>query len=251
MIGAVIASETTKHIKKSPPFLACFIAPSSPFDGIITLFVLRKRTLADTIQNTAHSRGQIVPCDMDVHWHCDRELMKDLKLRCSLFLSCPSSEDMMLAGEIQAQLHIIIILIRYYSHIFTTNISLPSCFPPTCLYLSSGYGTKGKLCLLFTDVCWRLSWIFLFPPLLIFYRSVGLKVHLFQLANDLFWAIGKYLSQLVLVLKSLRDGAEGSAKSINLSGNGDMIYAGRGAAPREQEDLAQAWKDEYTLLKIS
>lgn len=168
MIGAVIASETTKHIKKSPPFLACFIAPSSPFDGIITLFVLRKRTLADTIQNTAHSRGQIVPCDMDVHWHCDRELMKDLKLRCSLFLSCPSSEDMMLAGEIQAQLHIIIILIRYYSHIFTTNISLPSCFPPTCLYLSSGYGTKGKLCLLFTDVCWRLSWIFLFPPLLIF-----------------------------------------------------------------------------------
>lgn len=77
------------------------------------------------------------------------------------------------------------------------------------------------------------------------YRSVGLKVHLFQLANDLFWAIGKYLSQLVLVLKSLRDGAEGSAKSINLSGNGDMIYAG------EQEDLAQAWKDEYTLLKIS
>lgn len=83
------------------------------------------------------------------------------------------------------------------------------------------------------------------------YRSVGLKVHLFQLANDLFWAIGKYLSQLVLVLKSLRDGAEGSAKSINLSGNGDMIYAGRGAAPREQEDLAQTWKDEYTLLKIS
>lgn len=72
------------------------------------------------------------------------------------------------------------------------------------------------------------------------YRSGGLKVHLFQLANDLFRAIGKYLSQLVLVLKSLRDGAEGSAKSINLSGNGDMIYAGRGVAPQEQEDLAQA-----------
>ena len=28
------------------------------------------------------------------------------------------------------------------------------------------------------------------------------------------------------MLKSLRDGAEGSAKSINLSENGDMIYAG-------------------------
>lgn len=128
----------------------------------------------------------------------------------------------------------------------------PAVSPPTCLYLSSGHGTKDKLCLLFTDLCWRLSWIFAFSasPYLL-YRSVGLKVHLFQLANDLFWAIGKYLSQLVLVLKSLRDGAEGSAKSINLSGNGDMIYAGRGAAPREQEDLAQAWKDEYTLLKIS
>ena len=41
------------------------------------------------------------------------------------------------------------------------------------------------------------------------------------------------------MLKSLRDGAEGSAKSINLSENGDMIYAGWAAAPREQEDLAQ------------
>lgn len=83
------------------------------------------------------------------------------------------------------------------------------------------------------------------------YRSVGLKVHLFQLANDLFWAVGKYLSQLVLVLKSLRDGAEGSAKSINLSENGDMIYAGCAATPPEQDDLAQPWEDKYTLLKIS
>ena len=83
------------------------------------------------------------------------------------------------------------------------------------------------------------------------YRSVGLKVHLLQLANDLFWAVGKYLSQLVLVLKSLRDGAEGSAKSINLSEKGDMIYAGCAATPPEQGDLAPPWKDEYTLLKIS
>jgi len=73
----------------------------------------------------------------------------------------------------------------------------------------------------------------------ILYRSVGLKVHLFQLANDLFRAVGKYLSQLVLVLKSLRDCAEGSAKSINLSENGDMIYVGRAATLHEQEDLAQ------------
>lgn len=57
MMGTVIASETMKHIKKSPPFLACFIASSSPLDGIITLFVLRKRKLAETIQTTAHPRG--------------------------------------------------------------------------------------------------------------------------------------------------------------------------------------------------
>lgn len=66
----------------------------------------------------------------------------------------------------------------------------------------------------------------------------GLKVHLFQLANDLFQAVGKYLSQLVLVLKILRDGAEGSAKSINLSENGDMKYASQAATPHEQEDSA-------------
>lgn len=189
---------------------------------------------------------------MDVHWHCDRKLLKDLKLRRSLFLSCPSSEDIMLAGEIQAQLHIIITLIRYYSHIFTTNISLPSCFPSYLLvFIIRAWNKRQTLPSLHRLM---LKIVLNFPfsasPYLL-YRSVGLKVHLFQLANDLFWAIGKYLSQLVLVLKSLRDGAEGSAKSINLSGNGDMIYAGRGAAPREQEDLAQAWKDEYTLLKIS
>lgn len=74
MMGTVIASETTEHIKKSPPFLACFIASSSPLDGIITLFVLRKRKMAETIQTTAHPRGEIVPCDMDLLWHSDRDL---------------------------------------------------------------------------------------------------------------------------------------------------------------------------------
>lgn len=62
MTGTVIASETTQHIKKSPPFRACFIASSSLLDGIITLFVLRKRKLAETIQT--HCPSQRVDCPL-------------------------------------------------------------------------------------------------------------------------------------------------------------------------------------------
>lgn len=60
--------------------------------------------------------------------------MKDLKLRCSLFLSCPSSEDMMLAGEIQAQLHIIITLILF-SYIYHKHL-IAQLFPLllACIY---------------------------------------------------------------------------------------------------------------------
>lgn len=60
-----------------------------------------------------------------------------------------------------------------------------------------------------------------------------------------FEQLGKYLSQLVLVLKSLRDGAEGAAggekkKSINLSEDGDMIYAGCAATPPQRRDVGTA-----------
>lgn len=144
---------------------------------------------------------------------------------------------------------------RYYSHIFTINISLPSCCPSYSLaFIIRARNKRQTLQTLSFLHGLMLQMVRIFPLSIspnLLYRSVGLKVHLFQLANDLFWAVGKYLSQLVLVLKSLRDGAEGSAKSINLSENGDMIYAGWAATPQEQEDLAQPWKDEYTLLKIS
>lgn len=55
-----------------------------------------------------------------------------------------------------------------------------------------------------------------------------------------FKQLEKNLSQLVLVLKILRDGAEGSAKSIKLSENGDMMYAGQAATPHEQDGSAQS-----------
>ena len=74
---------------------------------------------------------------------------------------------------------------------------------------------------------------------------MGLKVHLFQLANDLFQAVGKNLSQLVLVLKSLKDGAEGRAKSINLSENGDMIYVGPGGP------LWKSWRTWHRREKMN
>lgn len=61
MMGAVIASQTTERIKNPLPSLACFIASSSSLDGIITLFVLRKRKLAAAIQTTVHPRGSIAP----------------------------------------------------------------------------------------------------------------------------------------------------------------------------------------------
>lgn len=139
---------------------------------------------------------------------------------------------------------------RYYSHIFTINISLPSCCPSYSLAFIIRAQNKRRTLSSLHGLMLQIVWIFPFSiSSNLLYRSVGLKVHLFQLANDLFWAVGKYLSQLVLVLKSLRDGAEGSVKSINLSENGDMIYAGWAATPQEQEDLAQPWKDEYTLLK--
>lgn len=38
----------------------------------------------------------------------------------------------------------------------------------------------------------------------------------------------------------LRDGAEGSAKSINLSENSDMMYAGQAATPHERDDSARS-----------
>lgn len=61
MMGAVIASQTTERIKNPLPSLACFIASSSSLDGIITLFVLRKRKLAAAIQTTVRPRGSIAP----------------------------------------------------------------------------------------------------------------------------------------------------------------------------------------------
>lgn len=158
---------------------------------------------------------------------------------------------MILGGKIMAQLHIIInpdkILFSYiyHKHFIDQLLSLLLAF---IIIARNKRQTLSFLHGLMLQIVRTFS-LPISPNLL--YRSVGLKVHIFQLANDLFWAVGKYLSQLVLVLKSLRDGAEGSAKSINLSENGDMIYAGWAATPREQEDLAQSWKDEYTLLKIS
>lgn len=96
MMGAVIASQTTERIKNPLPSLACFIASSSSLDGIITLFVLRKRKLAAAIQTTVRPRGSIAPPDMDVLWHSDRDLQSyqeggDLKQRRTRFLPCPSS----------------------------------------------------------------------------------------------------------------------------------------------------------------
>lgn len=184
---------------------------------------------------------------------------EDLEQRCSSFPHCPSSLCLWSwryeasGGKIQAQLHIIItpdkILFPYinHKHFIVQLLSLLL----SCIHQQRAQH-KTNLFFFFSFLHRLVLGFFplsISPNLL--YRSVGLKVHLFQLANDLFWAVGKYLSQLVLVLKSLRDGAEGSAKSINLSENGDMIYAGWAATPREQKDLAKPWKDEYRLLKIS
>lgn len=261
MMGTVIASVTTKHIKKSPPLLPCFIASSSLLDGIITLFVLRKRKLAETIQTHCPSQRVDCPllygCVLTVIGTYSYQYGEDLKQWWALFLRFPSSLCLWswrfeAGGKIEAQLHIIIttdkILFSYiYCKHFTAKLL---SFLLRGIYHQNAEEKTNSL--FYMDLWCRLLGIFplsISPNLL--YRSVGLKVHLFQLANDLFWAVGKYLSQLVLVLKSLRDGAEGSAKSINLSENGDMIYAGSAATPQEQENLAQPWKDEYTLLKIS
>lgn len=154
--------------------------------------------------------------------------------------------------KILAQLHVIITpnkkLFSYIHHKLFIAWLLSLLF--SCIYHQGAEQKANSLFhVRFLLQVVRIFPLSIFPNLL--YRSARLKVHLFQLANDLFWAVGKYLSQLVLVLKSLRDGAEGSAKSISLSENGDMIYAGCAATPLEQEDLAQPWKDEYTLLKIS
>lgn len=194
---------------------------------------------------------------MDVLWHSDRDLQSyqeggDLKQRRTRFLPCPSSFRLWswrvwrleggrcatAACYYHPRIKILFSYI-YHKHFIAQLLSLPL----GCICHRSDR-TKRRLSFLpptRTPGAARFLFPLSIPPNLP-YGSVGLKVHLFQLANDLFWAVGKYLSQLVLVLKSLRDGAEGSAKSINLSENGDMIYAGWVAHSAGAEGLGTGTK---------
>lgn len=194
---------------------------------------------------------------MDVLWHSDRDLQSyqeggDLKQRRTRFLPCPSSFclwswrvwrlDGGRCATAACYYHPRIKILS--SYIYHKHFSSPSCCPSHSVAFVIGATEQKGDCLSppHTD---SGAAQFLFPlsiPPNLSYGSVGLKVHLFQLANDLFWAVGKYLSQLVLVLKSLRDGAEGSAKSINLSENGDMIYAGWVAHSARAEGLGTGTK---------
>lgn len=62
MMGAVIAFETTRHIKTSPPFLTCFIASSSPpLDGIIRLFVRKEESGSWRSDNSSSQRADRPP----------------------------------------------------------------------------------------------------------------------------------------------------------------------------------------------
>lgn len=91
-------------------------------------------------------------------------------------------------GKIEAQLHVIItpdkILFSYIYHKHFTAKLLS--FVQSCIYHQSAEHNTNSL-FFYVDLWCRLFRIFplsISPNLL--YRSVGLKVHLFQLANDLF-----------------------------------------------------------------
>lgn len=57
---------------------------------------------------------------------------------------------------------------RYYSHIFTINISLSSCCPSCSVAFIIRMQNKRQLPLFYVDLWYRLSGFFLFPSPLIF-----------------------------------------------------------------------------------
>lgn len=160
MMGAVIASETTKRIKNPLPLslsLACFIASSSSLDGIITLFVLRKRKPGRNHSDNSPSQRVRLPL---VIWMCSDTVIEtcshisiggeDLKRRWFSFrgLSIIALPAVLKVWSWEAQLHIIIspqqILFSYIyrKHFIAQMLSLLL----SCIYHRSSEKQKAKLC---------------------------------------------------------------------------------------------------------